>query len=715
MANAQSEYAAWWVEVRAVLQAARLALGALDTTDVAKKLQSGGPGLRGLVSVALKNPERCPELALPVPAGTPTMALPEIQKKAIDLAAMQYPKIMARLKAGGFSPLPPPVAPSPSGPVPPSTWVADPQLPWPAPGTPPPPSPKKEPNPETIRKRQRKALHLRFSPPIEQTKGTLPSQEQDPWSASLELEAHEHGWALVLLVEPLLGLPDFCKTLQLTSDSPPNKLLGSNLRSGVSRIPVVPSSKPYRFDSPGFEEELADLLAPLEQPGFSTERATLFRVHAQGRATRSSGTTVPPGSSVLVLVPPGLSGVVLPEGGASLSGGFRLLPLRLELPLTPGQPALLAALGLQAGESGLEVRWAGAGATRYTSGHDGTTYPCFSGSPVVALERSGVAQKLWLLLTSENDEAELRLDAETGGAWVTLGDLPAGSYALDILGETPEIGERLFFAVGQAAPLPAARVTAEPGGGEPLVLGHPPAELEVDLKALRLAFNAPPGWEFFVRWSGRRHRVLGGLAADAQGRIEEESVRTLLATVGRERAGDVEISAGELGSLVLCHEAEVDGEATAEAIAHLVHERWSSLDAIARDASLLKTILVAPVVELLGYEIDAGSLVAAEGVGWHLSRVFRDGKAIVTRREELLVLLPPGVLQPANAINQEQRRVWQELLRQHQLRRALITDGRCWLVLERAQRWMFPPVDLSGTGVLGIRGPVDLLLRAVQP
>lgn len=721
MANAQSELLAWWNEVRALLQSARLALGAADTTDVLKKISTGGPGLKGLVGVVQKNPGHYPEINAPVPASTPAMVLPEIQKKAIELA-LRYPHISARLKASGFSPLPPLVAPSPSGtvlaPAPSSSLpLAEPPSPsWPSPPASQPQPPRKEPNPEVIRKRQRKALALRFGPPAGESTTAPPPQEQapEPWSASLELTPQGDGWALTLVVEPLLGLPGFCKKLRLASGGSSVELLGSNLRSGVSRIPVIPSLDPYRIEAPGFEDELGALLAPLEQPGFSPSRATLFLVRVQGHATRSSSTKVPLSVPVLVLVPPALSAVKLPEGSCSLPGGFRVLPMRLEWPLAPEKSELLNALGLQAGESGIRVRWAGASAIRYLPGHDGTAYPCFSEPPIVELERTGTAQRLWLLLTSEKDETELRLEAASGNTLVSPGELPAGSYALDILGETPESSERLFFSVGEAAPLPAALVVAHPAERDAVTLGHPPPELDVELRSLQLEFHAPPGWELFARWSGRTSRVLGKLTASAKGIVAASDVRDLLAAVSGEQAGDVEISAGELGGLVLAQEAELDGEAVVDAIVRLVHERWSSLEAISGDAGLLRTILVAPVVELLGYEIESTALAAAEGAGWRLVRTVREGRTVASRREELLVVLPPGILRPEPP-SRTQRKRWQEVLRANQLQRALLTDGRYWTVVGRAQRLMLPPVDLGSTGVLEARGPVDLLLRVVQP
>ena len=178
------------------------------------------------------------------------------------------------------------------------------------------------------------------------------------WTAHFVcLDAASGG--LYLEAGPLSGLPSFAKKLPVATGAQTWPAIASNFRTKSWRIAVSPSSEPYRWSSPGFEDDLQEELDTLELNGLSPDAATLFRIDAAGIGFALAGTTVSPGQSYRVLIPPGKSGVRLPEEKVfSLDNNWRVWELSVPAVPDGSLRSLTEALGIAIGKSEPTISWA---------------------------------------------------------------------------------------------------------------------------------------------------------------------------------------------------------------------------------------------------------------------------------------------------------------------------------------------------------------------
>jgi hypothetical protein len=294
---------------------------------------------------------------------------------------------------------------------------------------------------ERITQRLRKARQQLFEaePAADVPK---PTSDSANWQACFVcLEAEAGG--LLLEAGPLNGLPSFVKTLSVTAGPHAWQVLASNLRNRCWRVPVHPTSEPFRWAAAGHEDLLADELASLTQAGLPAASATVFRIDAAGVGCLLAESVLNPGQGYRLLVPPALANVELKMGQVNaLHEGWRLW--ELEIPSEPQADfrALADKLGLKLGELAPRVRWVVTPPVVYQPTHRGENYPCFDTSAVPTLritaEVAAAEGEVTVFLLAGDDLRAFPLPA--GKEWLLeLGPLKSGCYVLDVLHRSARI------------------------------------------------------------------------------------------------------------------------------------------------------------------------------------------------------------------------------------------------------------------------------------
>ena len=481
------------------------------------------------------------------------------------------------------------------------------ESPRPAPAPAPEPKPPKQRklDPETIQARQKRKL-ARFFAPAEPTAEPVLDEaaaeaERAIW-AEPELVISE-GLKLELVVPRLLGLPKLVQSLAINSQPAPTVVLASNLRSGTTRVPVRPSSQAYLWTcaEAAFQTLLEDDLLLLAVEGLNAQRATVFRVGANGDAHRLSGQALTLGGAYRLLVPPGL---VVPPGfeAKTLTDGWRAT----EVSAQPETEAGLKSLGLFLGAGSLELDWALCFPSIYRLGSNGDRYPCFVPDEPLFLQVRGLpgSGTTKLLVTSATSSETVDLPAQNE-CLVALQGLAPGQYALDVLHESPQVAPAsVMFAVEPRAfsPVPARAALAVQGVAIAEAVGAE-RDLKV-LKALDIKLQVPPMWRVDATWhhGGRMPRPTA-LFGDLKGRVELAGLWVKLADqLSNDACADLRFDLGELGSWTLPHGRMVDVASKGEEFREFYRSR---VDVLQFDLDMVFSQLLEPMCLSLGYRVDA--------------------------------------------------------------------------------------------------------------
>lgn len=247
---------------------------------------------------------------------------------------------------------------------------------------------------------------------------------------------------------------------------------------------------------------------------------------------------------------------------------------------------------------------------RYQRLVDGSILPVFAPATRLVVKANRRQQEegqqpsaLTLLVTSESEAHELTWNEKEEAYLAILDELETGTYCLDLLDSTGvPVAQRFFLveAYEPALPRMEARVLLE--GTESLWEGY--LAFGVTLRGEeRLELRLPPLWPVRVFWREVSLRLIGRFFADKQGNLDLSerlaSMQHLLATTS---VADLEVDAGELGTLTLHHDQPSNTEEILARLRELARERAAHLPQ--GSLELLRTLWIEPICKALGYTVS---------------------------------------------------------------------------------------------------------------
>lgn len=547
--------------------------------------------------------------------------------------------------------------------------------------------------------------------------GTSPDESTPPeeasWSARFVCLETDAG-GLCIEAGPLVGLPSFAKKLQVESGSEFRTALASNFRTKCWRIEVPPSTESYSWTAPGFEEDLDESLAALALTGFPVDRATPFRIDASGVGQILSGTTLSPGQSYRILVPPAQDTVQLPDDGKSSSfGSWRLWELKVAAEPDQVFKELLQRLGLSLGKSTPELFWVGVPAACYRSTSSGETYPCFASScpPILAIQGIVAESDGEAIIFLSDKETTQTLSLPAGDSWcVELSDLVQGNYMVEVLHESTSVEPgRLPFALAEFPhPRLDAKITGSIAGANYEIPGADSPRISCDFSLLEdesmLVIKGPPLWPVTITWCCGRPRRLALNALEKDGSLDTPFLSSLTEDLrSRCRLANLVLDFKELGKFVLQFEQTTDPEVLAKSIQSLVQERAQTAKNLAGQFPLLRSLFLDPFLHLLQYTIgevehDVLETASPGTTVLRLLETTRTPQGEVQEVPRRVLLLANSLLGLPSSTEGSLRSLAETLCWQCGVVEALVTDGLRWHLHKRGsklrwQRWDL--LDLS--------------------
>lgn len=513
------------------------------------------------------------------------------------------------------------------------------------------------------------------------------------WSASLVcLEAEAGG--LHLQVGPLLGLWSFVKQLRVRGGDWSAIVLASNARQRAVRVEVPAASGPWTWEAVGREDNDELDFSTLAAPALPSNEVVVFRVDANGVGQRLSGRTLSMGRRYRLLVPDAVLARIEQRPLVRPAGpGWSLW----EVDLGEAEPALLAmiaAVGLEPGETGARLGWGPVPPVAWAQTPRGDAYPCFTREPAPVLEIDGApiedegAASLYL---HGPEGSEVLALPEGRGHRVRLHDLAPGRYVALLLHDRTAIApERIAFEVVTRTPAPpAARCDVTAFGhtlpaeaGRSVRTGpHDLAGLDADSEGPdALGLRGPAGWPVRVRWRDVADDLVATVNLDAHGNGDAATVmRATYERRQRHPVADLELDFDELGLVILEHERRRDVESVRARLRELVTSRGEMAARLAGDYQQLAGIWFGPVCAELGYEL--GETILGEGgeppahaCALPLLLTERRGAAIVRDAVRVMVLVEDlSVAVPEPALTWIDR-----ICVRTRLRDVVLSDGLRW-------------------------------------
>ena len=535
-------------------------------------------------------------------------------------------------------------------------------------------------------------------------------EREGVWSARfICMDAASGG--LHIEAGPLAGLPPFARKLEVSSGSRVWPAIASNFRTKTWLLPVAPSSEPYHWSAPGFEDVLNEEFTSMRLDGLSDTSVALFRIDAAGAGLALSGSVLTLGKSYRLLIPPSLSSVRLPVSDVFLLGeGWRLWEMSLPVAPDTAWCALLESFRIGIGKSEPDLSWVIVPPARYRQAPSRESYPCFSADQLPILHVHGMHP------VSEGDAAVFlsgpgrfqTLSLSSGDTWtLELRDLEPGNYMVEVLFQSTGVEpSRLPFAVEESAvrAVPAFLTAVVDGVGYDIhQLGSAIAPGEfawLEGMDVPIAVTGPPLFPVSVIWKSGKARRLKLAALSADGCLDMEQVRVLteeLRTICR--ASNLVIDCRELGRLTLQLDRRTDPDELIVSIKHQVANQGQAVQALMGQTALLRSIWLGPLLRLMNYEMgemDSGYLADAP-VGTIALKLFETSRTpqgdITEELRRVLVLtaadadfhkMAPGTI----------RSYAESLCWKCGVVEAIVTDGLCWFLHKRGSKLRPPIWDL---------------------
>ena len=346
-------------------------------------------------------------------------------------------------------------------------------------------------------------------------------------------------------------------------------VLASNVRERPSRIPVPPSSGPWRFAAVDFEDDPDVDLSMLQSKALEPNRVYVFRVDAEGIGRAHQSLALSPGQQYRVLVPSTLVEGAIKSLHLDASGpGWVLWEIELVRPVSIGIVEATRQIGLEIGEAATALEWVVTSPSEWRTNARGETYACFTtgAGPVAQFRESHVEidGEAAVFLNGPGGTASQSLPAGDRHL-LQLGKLSPGRYVLALVHHRTAVAPvRAAFEILEESPA-TPRATAELRLGNDVHQARPGAPVVAKPKDLSGAeastlletfrVSAAPGWPIRFVWKELVEETLLRRSMDDQGFFDGSG----LLIAARERftrrpIGDVVFDFAELGQVVLPHD-----------------------------------------------------------------------------------------------------------------------------------------------------------------
>lgn len=534
--------------------------------------------------------------------------------------------------------------------------------------------------------------------------------QTETWCAELVcLDAAAGG--LHIEVGPLRGLRSFVKRLRVDGDGWDASLLGSNVREHAIRLPLMPSTGPWRWVAVGFEDDPDIDLSSLSLDALSNDRAHVFRVDAEGIGRLLLSQVLSPGQDYRILIPSSLVAGALQDQPIQPSGpGWHLWEVAV---LRSGPPEVtdsVRQLGLAIGESMPSVNWVVVPPLEWRTNPRGEAYACFAPTPgpVAALQEFGVEvdEAATVFVNGPDGTCSQSLPAREHHL-LHLSDLNPGRYVMMAMHHRTAIPMlRMPFEIVER-PRSAPQASARLGLGGETFLARPGELISCSARDLSgpdaaglleaLTVNAPPGWPVRVVWRELLDAVLLRRSADDDGCMSGgEIAAAARERVNRRPIGDVTFDFAELGRVALLHERHPEPAAIRSRLTELLSSRAATVERLAGAYADLLPIWFEPVCASLGFDVEPMpdghvSEPPEHAAVYRLFHVERQGVRIEKQAVRLLVLV-----EHLSATPSAELLAWVDVAcAADRLREALLSDGFRWAAHRRASRLALLLWDLN--------------------
>jgi len=525
--------------------------------------------------------------------------------------------------------------------------------------------------------------------------------QTEAWGAALICLDGASG-GLHLEVGPLRGLWSFVKRLRASGEGWDSNVLASNVRERPARIPVPPSTGPWKFTAVDFEDDPDIDLSKLQVNGLEGDRVYVFRVDAEGIGQAHKSQVLSPGQRYRVLIPSPLpEGPIrsqrLEEGGA----GWLLWEIELVRPVPTEVIEAARKFGLTVGEASPALEWVVTAPSAWRTNARGESYACFAPTPgpIAQFRESHVEVDGEAVVFLQGASETVTYGLPVGEQHhVHLGSLAPGRYVIALVHHRTAIASvRAAFEILDAFPAPL-RATAELSLGDEvhrarsgqLVAANArdlgDAETAKVLESLRV--SAPPGWPIRVVWRESVEETLLRRSMDERGAFDGSG----LLAAARERftrrpTGDVVFDFAELGRIALPHDRHPQPESVRARVSELLAARGATVERLAGAYSNLLPIWFEPVCAALGFDVERmpdGLLAEApeHATVLRLFSVERQGARIERKAVRLLVL----VERLTTSLSTQMLAWIDEACAKEQIRDALLSDGIRWATHRRTSR-----------------------------
>jgi hypothetical protein len=517
--------------------------------------------------------------------------------------------------------------------------------------------------------------------------------------------------ALHIEAGPLVGLPSFAKKLRVASGAKQWDALASNFRTKTWRIAFPPSTEPYHWSAPGFEDVLAEEFTIMGLDGLSATSVSIFRVDAAGTGLALTGRTLTPGQSYRLLVPPSLSLIRLPEPAVfPLGEGWRLW--ELALPDAPDVPlcTILESMQLGMGKSEPCMTWVIVPPALYRQAPSGESYPCFTVGQAPILHIRGMQQvsedEVAVFLSGPGQLQTIPLPR--GDTWtIELPDLEQGNYMVEVLFESTGVEpSRLPFAIDDTAVRSVnASVTAVVEGVSYDIhqLGSVVARGEfawLEGMDVPIELTGPPLWPVSVTWKSGKVRRLKLAALRENGCLDIEQVQTLTEELRSIcKVANLIVGCRELGRLTLQLDRKTVFDDLVASLKHLVLDQGQTAETLAGQFSLLRSVWLDPLLRLMNYdtgEIDPSYLVDAPPgtTALNLFETSRTPEGDVQKELRRVLILTGSTSNLQDMTNGSPRAYAEALCWKCGVVEALISDGLRWSLHKRGIKLRSPIWDM---------------------
>lgn len=546
-----------------------------------------------------------------------------------------------------------------------------------------------------------------------QSESGAPETAEQPLARLVCLDEAAKG--LHLFTTPPSYLPPMVRRMTfavLVDGGEVARVLGANLLGAPQRVRVTPTTVGYRWSVPGREEISEADLAPLAADGLNADRATVFRVDAQGVGQRLSGTTLSSSSTYRIVLGAQHRLATAPVGTLwALDPTWSVWELTVPAKADEETREVLRQIGLELGSSAPEMTFAIRPPRAWRQSPGGEAFPVFASDepPIVHIQSPSLVRvgELALVLTGPFDSTTTMLPP--GESWtVELETLTPGNYAVQVVPDlTQWTSASRFFGVDNGSDSrPSANLSLTVGDRrfEPspdglithgVDLGREPSPL------MEAVLSGPPLWSFRSRWDDGRKRPLSTVELDDSGHAWLEPLAASLSPMAaRTHLGSLLLSGDEVGAVELRHERRQSVNAIAARLRALVRKRSSSALALSGQYQLLRDTWIGPVMETLGYgyrEPEAAILDSMPQACAALALLSseRDAQGRVRRSIERALVLVESSWQPDSLLGAAERDFAERLCVSWNVESAIITDGLRWFLHHRRSRMPLAAMNLQ--------------------